>query len=449
MSLLLSSSRTSLRVLRSAQRLSRFWKSVGEILRMTSLDCWQYSSKGILPAVQGSHTQDFAHRLPEPADKPFARRHEQADTLGNEFRLWRGVFARGFLGRCRVLAIGRMAVKLGILQCACAGVVENGKEAFVDVFTEARAAPLHLLVEDGTPQRANEDDDLHVRGVEAGGQQINGHSHARLGATDFLKVAFELVRVALRTSDASRVIVVAGNPAEFLGEKRGVRVIHAKDNDLLVEQSMLSELRVKVFSDELGAFRYANLALEVLLRVLSAIRSGEAVSVQIGDALLQEVRNKEPVLNGLLQRVGVNRVAEIVVGVAALFFGREFATFDFDDLARGGRETKLKRRAEVFQHAEPIAEAGTMAFVHDDEVEEVRLEMLEEFFAVEFLVKVLVIGKEDLPDAMLVLLDEGFVNEDARCSRKGTERAVGLVLQIVAVGQEKNTVVAKDVSGCI
>ena len=124
----------------------------------------------------------------------------------------------------------------------------------------------------------------------------------------------------------------------------------------------------------------------------------------------------------------------------------EFAALDFNDFARGGGETKLKRLAKVFQHAEPVAEAGAMAFVHDDEVEEIRLEMLEELFAVEFFVEVLVVGEENLPDAMLVLLNKCFVNEDARRSRKGAERAVSLILQVVTVSKEKDAIITQDVS---
>ena len=130
-----------------------------------------------------------------------------------------------------------MAVELGILELARAGVVEDGEVALVDVLAEPRAAPLHLLVEDGAAQRPDEDDVLDVGGIEAGGQQIDGDRDARLAGADHGEVALQLVAVALGAGDAGGVVVIAGQPAQLLRHEGGVGVVHAEDDGLFVAQA--------------------------------------------------------------------------------------------------------------------------------------------------------------------------------------------------------------------
>ena len=188
-----------------------------------------------------------------------------------------GVVASGFLGLAwlarRLLDVGGMAVELGVLELAGAGVVEDREVALVDVLAEPGAAPLHLLVEDGALQRAHEDDVLDVRRIEAGGQQVDGDSHARLARPDLGEVALELVAVALGSGDARSVVVVAGEPAQLLRHESGVRVVDAEDDGLLVAQLVLAERLPEVFGDGAGAIRHADVALEVV-RSCSAARRG-------------------------------------------------------------------------------------------------------------------------------------------------------------------------------
>ena len=73
-------------------------------------------------------------------------------------------------------------------------------------------------------------------------------------------------------------------------------------------------------------------------------------------------RSQEPVIDTVLERVDVNRLAEVGVGVDII-------------LALGRRgETQLHRRSEIFEDAAPIAliiRTAAMALINDDEIEEV------------------------------------------------------------------------------
>ena len=135
-----------------------------------------------------------------------------------------------------LLPVGRMAVELGVLELAGAGVVEDREVALVDVFAQPRAAPLHLLVEDGAAQRAHEHDVFHVGRVKARGQQIDRDSDARLARADDGEIALKLMAVALGAGDAGGIVVIARQPAQLLRHEGGMGVVHAEHNGLFVAQ---------------------------------------------------------------------------------------------------------------------------------------------------------------------------------------------------------------------
>ena len=66
----------------------------------------------------------------------------------------------------------------------------------------------------------------------------------------------------------------------------------------------------------------------------------------------------------------------------------------------------------MFQHAEPVAKAGAVTLIDHHKIEEIRVVMLIELFAVQLLIKSLVIGKEYLADQMLALGNGFLVNGD-------------------------------------
>ena len=101
---------------------------------------------------------------------------------------------------------------------------------------------------------------------------------------------------------------------------------------------------------------FAAVAVEVVLA------RPPAGGVPLRDDAMHAVGREEAVVNALPQAVGVNRVAEVEVGVAVLVAHR-----------RGGH-AELIGGLEVFEDLAPVGiflRAAAMALVHDDEVEEV------------------------------------------------------------------------------
>lgn len=81
---------------------------------------------------------------------------------------------------------------------------------------------------------------------------------------------------------------------------------------------------------------------------------------------MDAVGSEEAVVDTLPQAVGVDRIAEVVVGVGVVL------------PARRGGHAQLEGRLEVLKDFPPVAVfagATAMAFVHDDQVEEVRREL--------------------------------------------------------------------------
>ena len=126
--------------------------------------------------------------------------------------------------------------------------------------------------------------------------------------------------------------------------------------------------------DGLGAGAQGHDALEVLgLVFLVGDRAAVAVEVvrarppaggvPLGDDAVHAVGGEEAVLDALAQAVLVDRVAEVEIGVAVVL------------AQRGGGHAELKGRLEVVEDLPPVGVvpgAAAVAFVHDDEVEEVR-----------------------------------------------------------------------------
>ena len=137
---------------------------------------------------------------------------------------------------------------------------------------------------------------------------------------------------------------------------------------------------------------------------------------------MHAVGREEAVVDALPQAVGVDRVAEVEVGVAVVVAQRR----------RGHAE--LVGRLEVFEDLAPVAlvaRAAAVALVHDDEVEEVGRVLAEQAGAALVLGDRLVDGEVHLP-----ALDDLAVSILWRASPNGGEDLVLRVVdQDVAVGQ--------------
>ena len=168
------------------------------------------------------------------------------------------------------------------------------------------------------------------------------------------------------------------------------------------------------------------------------------VLVERGRDLLHLEGREEAVVDALLERVDVDRLAEVGVGVdVVLALGRR-------------RHAELHRRREVVEDAAPVAlvvGAAAVALVDDDEVEEVGRVLAEvgrgsPSFAGP-LMKVWKMVKKRLPflGTLPFLRDVGRGDAHHRVLGEGGEGVVGLVGEDVAVGEEEDARAARGLAG--
>ena len=138
----------------------------------------------------------------------------------------------------------------------------------------------------------------------------------------------------------------------------------------------------KVSGNRLGARTQRDDALEVLgLVFVVRHRAAKAVQFVLGrtpasgihggyDAM-HAIRREKAILDALAQAVGVDRVAEVIVAVAGFLAQRR------------GRHAELHGGREVIEYRAPVAvvaAGAAMAFVDDDQIEEVRPVLAEHVF---------------------------------------------------------------------
>jgi hypothetical protein len=190
--------------------------------------------------------------------------------------------------------------------------------------------------------------------------------------------------VALIGGDTADVVGVLGHEVAVQSGERGahlagVLLVDAEHDGLGEAVDLLEEL-CEVPSDRLGAGAECHEPLEVLGVVL-IVGDGSAVAIQLvlartpagrvplGDDPMHAVGREEAIVDPLTQAVLIDRIPEVEIGVAGLLTKR----------CRGHAE--LDRRLEVLQYDPPgtlVTCAAAMAFVHDDEVEEVGREGSEQ-----------------------------------------------------------------------
>ena len=160
---------------------------------------------------------------------------------------------------------------------------------------------------------------------------------------------------------------------QVLGHLRCMVLAHAKHDGLPQRIACVEEIG-EVRADQARPIRQGDLALELALAVVVArlgIRRHEhlgALLFGIGqrDALFIDVRlhpmhlvgGEETVADALCERVGVDRLSEVGVGVDVV-------------VALGcGGHPQMHGPSEVLEDGAPRAEAGAVRLVDDDEVEE-------------------------------------------------------------------------------
>ncbi len=215
-----------------------------------------------------------------------------------------------------------------------------------------------------------------------------------------------------------------------------VFLVHAKDDGLGEAIGFFEEIG-EVASDGLRAGAQSDEALEIGGAIF-LVGDGAAIAVEVilarppagrvplGDDAMDAVRREEAVVNALAQAVGINRVAEVEVGIAVL-------------IAQGsGGHAQLIGRLEIFEDFAPVRVflgAAAMALVHDNEIEEIRREFFVQAGAVGIFGDGLVSGEIEFAaedgDAALDLV--------ARVAEGREDFVLGIVHQKIAIGQVQNS----------
>ena len=155
-----------------------------------------------------------------------------------------------------------------------------------------------------------------------------------------------------------------------------------------------------------------------------------------GGELLHLERREKAVVDALLQRINVNGIAEIPVGI------------DVVGAPRRGGHAELHRGREIFENSAPVAfVVGTaaMTLIDDDKIEKVGRVVAEIRRGIAVLVRAAHEGLEDGEEHGGVLGDAAaltdFLGLDANpCAvfSKSGKGVVGLVGQDIAIGQEQD-----------
>ena len=351
--------------------------------------------------------------------------------------------------------------------------VQDGEPTLAEIFTQTRAAADDLLEERHRLDVLVEDDQFAGLRVHAGAHQFGGgrdHRHRLLWVDEIIELCLALSVVAGDLHDVVRLGLadVRIGVAQRLPHTRGVVDVLAEHDRLVVAVGgleVLGDLR----GDDLVAMLQHQLAVHVAYGVDTVFDEiaelvghpfrgspAEGVLVQIDPDHL--VRSEVAVLDALPQAVCVDRTPEVL------------DVRDILGLFRRGCQADLGRGAEVVEDLSPsriLGRAATMAFVDDDEVEEIRRELLVDIPLFLDAGYRLVQRQVDLV-ALVDLLGHRadrqikFLDPDLTLSidpldalgvraelRHGTlERAEvvdhGLVDQDVAVGQEKDPLAGAD-----
>ena len=313
---------------------------------------------------------------------------------------------------------------------------------------EPRAAPDDLLELDHRVDRPHQHDVADVAGIHAGRELLRGGQDRRDGLLVVLEVAQVLLAERAVVGGHALAVVRVVARLHLVDEvAHGQRVIlrGAEDQRLLALVDLLHE--------DLHAVRFALLDLddlvEVGLRVALArldlaldhcVVGRVDVLVERRGDLLHLERRQEAVVDAVLERVDVDRLAEVGVGVDVVLA-----------LGRGG-QAELHGGREVVEDAAPVAfvvRAAAMALVDDDEVEEVRRILAEVGRGLAVLRRAAHEGLEDREEQAAVLrhlallADVLRLDPHQRILGEGGEGVVGLIGEDVAVGEEQDARAAR------
>ena len=271
--------------------------------------------------------------------------------------------------RLHRLRLHRLAVPFGIVEVLI-GLHEIVDREIVLAVEQPRAAPDDLLELDHRADRPHQHDVADVARVHAGRKLLRGGQDRR----DGLLVVLErpqplLAQRAVVGRHPHAVVRVAArlHLVDQVAHQQRVALRRAEHQRLLALVDLVHEQLDAIALPLLDLDGAVELRLAVALALLDLafdhlVVGRVDVVVERGGDLLHLERRQEAVVDALLQRIGVNRLAEIGVGV--------------DVVAALGRrgQAELHGRREIFENVAPVAlvvGAAAMALVDDDEVEEV------------------------------------------------------------------------------
>ena len=311
---------------------------------------------------------------------------------------------------------------------------------------EPCAAPDDLLELDHRVDGPHQDDVADVAGIYAGGEFLRRGQDRGDGFLVVLKCPQVLLaKFAVVCRDALAIVrfFACLELVDEVADEQRVGLVRAEDQRLFV----LVDLREEDFYTLLFTFADLDAAVEVRLfihlpRLDLTLHHGVVGRVNVVIKrrlnLLHLERREEAVVDAFLERVDIDRLAEVGVGVHVVFA-----------LGRGG-EAELHGRREVIEDVAPVAfviRAAAMALINDDEIEEVRRILAKVGRRFPILGRAAHEGLKDGKEQAAVLGHAAFLanvlglDAHQRVVGKGGERSeiiVGLRRERVAVGQKQN-----------
>ena len=348
---------------------------------------------------------------------------------------------QGRIVRAGFVDLHRFAVKGGIGKEGGGPLeVHDGEVELAVLLVDAGAAADDLLELGHGVDALVEHDQVAGLGVHPGGHELRGGGDHRIGrfrVDEVVELGLALVVVA---GDAHHVPGVGGGKVgvgvdQGLAHALGVVDVLAEDDGLVIAVGGLEQL-ADLVGDQGGALLEDEAAVVIEFVVLAvfdhlAVLVGladlgpPAVEVLVDADADDLVGGEEAVGNALAQRIGVNRLAEVVdVG-------------DLAGLLGGGGEADLGGGVEIFEDLAPGGVnrgAAPVALVDHDQIEELGRELFVDVLFLLGAADRLVEGEVDLEG-----LVRGAVGDLGHGRAERLEIVVpGLVGEDVAVDQEED-----------
>ena len=267
-------------------------------------------------------------------------------------------------------------------QGRCPAKIHDGEEQLAVVLVDAGAATDDLFELGHRGDALVEDDQVAGLGIHTGAHQARGagdHRIGRFGVDEVVELSLAFVIIA---GDAHDVLAVGSGQVGIGIHQRlthPLRVVGGLTEDDGLGDAIGGPEKLRDLGrHEFGALFEDEVLVEVA-EVVFAVFDELPVPVHLTelgppteDVPVEADANhlvgcEEAIGDALAQRVGVNRFAEV---------------FDVGDLlgflGRGGK-ADLRRRGEIFQDLPPrriIGGTAPVTLVHDDEIEEIRRELL-------------------------------------------------------------------------